>query len=370
MIGLTGGGIGIEWMQTAASADGSAMVGAFQMFNDSVAALNDENAITALTGILAAGSGIGAIIGTVGTPLAAVAAATGIFAIMTGIGAGISGLMIGLTAGDIAMSWLSKIKGSGGGLVEAFRMFNDSITAITPQGIERLTTLSNLNLGSGLNDLVSGITNFFSIDIREGLAERVRNFWTSIFGGNVEEESIITKLLREFEPLSGEAGVALTRGVDRFATALNPLAAALSNLSNIEPGNIDFTGIAENLAQALPLFEHLANGGVYDPWGLGNRIDFGNGILDPDLRLDEVASKIVLVRQAINGIMNEQTLSDLNLVGSGAGVGGGSNVTVAPVSVSPTTINNVQGGNSSSNINVGGGGRNDLNRLALPGGVN
>lgn len=371
MIGLTAGDVGIQWMNDISGADGSAMVGAFQMFNDSVSALNNENAIMALTGIIAAGSGIGAIIGAVGTPAAAVMAAAGIFAIMTGIGAGISGLMIGLTAGDVAMSWMSKLKGSEGGLVEAFRMFNDSITAITPEGIERLTQLSQLNLGSGLLDLANAVTSFFAIDIKEGLGDRVRNFFTSLFGGEVEEESIITKLLREFEPLSGEQGAALTRGVDRFATALDPLATALGKLSDINPDNIDFTSIAENLAESIPLFHHLANGGVYDPWGLGNRIDFGKGILDPELRLDEVAAKIVQVRQAISGVMDDRTLNDLNLVGSGAGVTPAANVTVAPVNVSPTTVNNVSGGSSSTNVNVGGGGgRRDLDDLARPGGVN
>jgi hypothetical protein len=68
-------------------------------------------------------------------------------AMMTGLGAGISGLMIGLTVGDVAISWLDKIKAvNSAGLVGAFKMFNDSIGALNNEN--SLTALAAI-LGAG-----------------------------------------------------------------------------------------------------------------------------------------------------------------------------------------------------------------------------
>jgi len=372
MIGLTAGDKAMSWMSSLKSGSGG-LVNAFKMFNDSIGELDNENSITALVGILGAGVGLGTLLGVAGSPAAAVMAGVGIFAIMTAIGAGISGLMIGLTLGDVGLSWLDKLKGSGGGgLVNAFKMFSNSITAITPDALKRLTEISKLNLGSGISDLVSAVTNFFAIDVKEGVGDRVRGFFTSLFGGTVEKESIISKLINEFEPLSGSKGNQLVTGMERFAMALEPLANALSTLSGIDPGSINFREISKNLAETIPIFNHLANGGVYDPsWMPGNAIDFGDGLLDPKLKLDEVTSKITSARNAIIGIIDNETMQALNLVSSGAGAaGGGNQITLAPVTVSPTTNNSVQGGSSSTVINsLGKGNTSDLDQFSRPGGV-
>ena len=45
----------------------------------------------------------------------------------------------------------------------------------------------------------------------------------------------------------------------------------------------------------------LSTGGKLDKGWFGNDIDFGKGILDPALRLDDVAYKVAQVRQILQG---------------------------------------------------------------------
>jgi hypothetical protein len=89
--------------------------------------------------------------------------------------------------------------------------------------------------------------------------------------------------------------------LEKGANALQKVANALSTFSNIQTGNlgeIDFKGMAENLGTAIPLLNLLAKGGVLKAngplsyIGLGSDIDFGKGILDPSLKLDQMTAAI------------------------------------------------------------------------------
>lgn len=103
-------------------------------FSESIGALSPE-AAAALAAIIGA-SGVAGVFG------GGVKSALGMAAIMTGIGAGVSGLMIGLTAGEIATSWLSDAAGmDSGGLVSAFQLFNDSIGALSPTAATALAAI-------------------------------------------------------------------------------------------------------------------------------------------------------------------------------------------------------------------------------------
>lgn len=363
MLGLTAGGAGIEWINNISGASGDGMVSAFRMFNDSIGELNNENAITALTAIVGAGGGIGAIVGAINPGMAA-GAGLGIFAIMTGIGAGIAGLMTGLAVGDVAVSAIQRLS-SGGGLVNMFRAFNDSILSITPEGIERLTEISNLNLGNGLRDLVDGVTSFFSIDIREGIGERVRNFFTSIFGGTVERESVISQLLREFEPLSGAEGQNLTAGINNFASALVPLTSALSALGDLDTRTINFQRMAQNLRTAVPIIEGAIigeSGGLF-----GTRI---RGLASPEVDYETAVRNIVMLRQALAGIIDESVIDGMSAIreaGAGGGVSGSPVIINAPNNSVNTSAPTTVGG--STTVITTGGSRMDIDYLSIPGGV-
>jgi hypothetical protein len=332
MIGLTAGDAAMQWIQDTAGSDGSALAGSFQMFNDSVGALNNENAIKALIGILGAGAGIGAIVGSIGGPGAAVGAGLGIFAVMTGIGAGIAGLMVGLTVGDVAISWINKLKGSGGGIVSIFEMFNDSITAITPAAIKRMTEISDLKLGDGLKHLLEGVTAFFKVDVKEGVATRFRNFFRNMFGKGDEDlkDGVIHKLVREFEPLQGEKGVKTVNAVKAFANALDPLANALQKMQGLEVAEIDFKSFAKNMSEGTKLMSLVANGQYTDNEGnvqtayyKGRNIYFPQGGLMAVDNLDQLAKKMNQVRMAL-GMAPQQKgvmISNTDPVASGDGGG-------------------------------------------------
>jgi hypothetical protein len=363
MLGLTAGGAGIAWINDISGASGDGMVSAFRMFNDSIGELNNENAITALTAIVGAGGGIGAIVGAINPGMAA-GAGLGIFAIMTGIGAGIAGLMTGLAVGDVAISAIQRLS-TGGGLVNMFRAFNDSILSITPEGIERLTEISNLNLGNGLRDLVDGVTSFFSIDVREGIGERIRNFFTGIFGGTVERESIISQLLREFEPLSGAEGQNLTAGINNFASALVPLTNALSALGDLDARTINFQRMAQNLRTAVPIIEGAIigeSGGLF-----GTRI---RGLASPEVDYETAVRNIVMLRQALAGIIDESVIDGMSAIreaGAGGGVSGSPVIINAPDNSVNTSAPTTVGG--STTVITTGGSRMDIDYLSIPGGV-
>ena len=81
----------------------------------------------------------------------------------------------------------------------------------------------------------------------------------------------------------------------KAADAIDKIAKSLEKFGsiNVDVGQIDFEGLAENLGKALPLLNGLANGGkvgegIFD----GPEIDFKGGLLDPSLKLDEMSDAI------------------------------------------------------------------------------
>ena len=89
------------------------------------------------------------------------------------------------------------------------------------------------------------------------------------------------------------------------ATALERISEALSAFAGIQIGNIDldFEKLALNLGRAVPFLDALANGGEVegsDGW-FSSPIVFPKGLLDPSLRLDELASAASQVNSILNG---------------------------------------------------------------------
>jgi hypothetical protein len=86
--------------------------------------------------------------------------------------------------------------------------------------------------------------------------------------------------------LAGEALTKISDGLDRFAAI------------RVSGNDINFESMAKNLAKSLPFIRKLSTGGkVGEGWWDGEEVDFGperepgqGGILDPSLRLDELAA--------------------------------------------------------------------------------
>lgn len=118
-------------------------------FSQSVGQLTPEAGI-ALAGIMGAAVGLAKFGADAKT-------AKDTVAMMTGLGAGISGLMIGLTVGDVAISWLDKIKAANSnGLVGVFKMFNDSVGALNNENsIKALAAI--IGAGGAIGAVVGAI---------------------------------------------------------------------------------------------------------------------------------------------------------------------------------------------------------------------
>ena len=125
--------------------------------------------------------------------------------------------------------------------------------------------------------------------------------------------------------------------VEKIKKSAEALAAFGSIKVNVKETN--FEALAKNLGESIPLLMHLAKGDVYDPVGPLNSIDFGKGILNPELRLQEVADKVALVREILTGVQapRRQASDQVNATGAGGGGGGGGTIVN-----SPTNVNNSQ----------------------------
>lgn len=89
--------------------------------------------------------------------------------------------------------------------------------------------------------------------------------------------------------------------LEKGSIALDRIGSALGRFSNIKVADVDvdFEKLATDLATTIPLMEKLAFGGIYDPGFFSRDIDFGTGILDPALRLDEVYDKVNKVNEIL-----------------------------------------------------------------------
>jgi hypothetical protein len=383
MIGLTAGNAGIEWINNISGANGDGLVSAFKMFNDAVGALNNENAIIALGAIVAAGTAAG-----LATNVGGVGAGIGIAAVMTGIGAGIAGLFIGLSAGGKIVDLIESIPGGDGdGLVSVFKMFNDSIVAITPEAIDRLKDLTSLGGGDivkTLGGLSAGVVAMFGADgltsIGGMITDGLKNAVDYIFGTNyAEKPSIFQQLVDGLEPIKDFD----ITPINEFANTLDTLTNSFERLSNIDVEDgvqKNIFGMMKNLGGVMGIMPFLLRGGYYrgESFGYGDNIDFGpegeGGLLalrDEDLEL--LKRQISKLHDALNisGVVPEDTVSGIATVNGAGGVGVSAQQVNVNVDNSDNSVTNtsVKGGNPATTLNVIGSSRSDLDFLSRPSGA-
>jgi hypothetical protein len=357
MIGLTAGDAGISWLDKIAGANGSGLVGAFKMFNDSVGAL-DGTALTAFATILGAGTALGAFLGAATTPAGAAMAAVGIFAIMTGIGAGISGLMVGLAAGGKIADLIAMLPGDGGGLVPVFKMFNDSILALSSDAIKKLGELSNMGftgLAGTMTGLAAGITALFGagglMQLTDTLKKGALEAFDWLFGTDTatKTKTPIETMLESLEPLVN-VDPAMFDKMDEFGGAIDRFATSFSGLQDLDTKktSTNLTKMIADMGGVLQLMDPLINGGEFDPNAgsfkgfmqgvFGNDrevIKFGKGLKGLDVaNLDALAQGVNALRSALGGEAAPVTSPVIGLDafgGAGDPVSTGSSVTIDEV---------------------------------------
>lgn len=299
-------------------------------------ALNTKNNVITLMSIADDLGGAGAFIGDSATFLLAMTGIAGGLALF-GAGSGINGLSELLNDEDWALKiksdvlTLMSIQDALGGAVETFGKTGVFFAAMSGIGaglavfgagsaITGLAALMNnedwaLKIKNDVLALLSiadsipgddtfaeGSGKFFLA--MSGIAAGLAAFAAGQFVGTLE--NAVTSVLSFFTGAENpfDQLMRLAENADELmtgATALERITQALDSFAAVKISSmeIDFEQLAKDLGQAIPLLDRLANGGVYDPWGLGNKIDFGKGILDPALRLDEMAGAISKVNYVL-----------------------------------------------------------------------
>ena len=99
------------------------------------------------------------------------------------------------------------------------------------------------------------------------------------------EESTISQILKLTSKVTE---------LEAVSRALNSIRIALNEFGKIkiDVEGADLEGLAKKLGSTIPLLEGLAKGGKVEQGFFTSDIDFGKGLLSPDLKLDEMVSKI------------------------------------------------------------------------------
>jgi len=209
---------------------------------------------------------------------------TGTFvAIMGGISAGLAAFGIGKTAAAIAdtissSDWTQTIK----------------------QNVQDLLGITDLldgdgedskagRFAAGMAKISAGLLAFSGSDFLGSLANAAKGVLNFVTGS----ESPIAQVMK-----IADKSDKLMKG----ANALEKITNALNKFGSIEVsvGGIDFEGLVKNLSRSIPLIEKLGKGGVYDAGFFGGgKIDFGAGLLDPSLKLDELAEQVAKVNYVL-----------------------------------------------------------------------
>jgi hypothetical protein len=157
--------------------------------------------------------------------------------------------------------------------------------------------------------------------------------------------------------------------LEQGASALDSLTSSLEKIGQLQfdGSRLRLRQMAEDLKEAVPIIEAAImgqEGGLI--WGTTIK-----GLASPDVDYDTAVKNIVMLRQALSGVIDEnsiQGMATVNEAGSGT-------TQPAPIVINAnnnnTTEINQRGGSATSNINVGGiGGRNELDSMSKPPGVN
>ena len=139
--------------------------------------------------------------------------------------------------------------------------------------------------------------------------------------------------------------------LEKGGKAIDTIAGALEKFGNIEVSDVDvdFEGLAKNLGEALPLMEGLAKGGKVKRGLFSFDVDFGKGILDPGLKLDEVAAAVAKVN-FILGRSNSLNPAGANMQGAMINdqMGQYNDVKASSISLQPSNI--VSSSDNSTNV--------------------
>jgi hypothetical protein len=211
----------------------------------------------------------------------------GFIAVMAGISTGLAAFALGKGAATVVDGAAEALAYFTGDEPFADKIKSEvetllSIVGLAPEGsVDEFTNIMG-KLGDGLSSFAGG-----------NLVGALKNVGTALLGFFSGQDS-------PFEQIRMIASDA--DNLVKAADAIEKIANSLEKFGSIDvgAGDVDFEKLATNLGAALPLLNALANGGkvgegIFD----GPEIDFGKGILDSSLKLDEMADAISKVNYVL-----------------------------------------------------------------------
>lgn len=262
--GILAGDQAFKWIEgKGVSLDFASLKKVFVGFSDAVTGLSPE-------GIIALGS----IVGISG--LAAMFGASAkdgleIAAIMTGIGGGIAGLMIGLTAGNVATTWLDKVTGlNGDGLKNAFKVFNDSVGMLNNENaIKALISIIGAGAGIGAflgakGALGAGVGIFA---VMSGIGAGIAGLMIGISAGGK-----ITDAIESLKIGDGDGFTSIIRMFNDMIMAISP--EAVDKMADISKRNIG-GGLASLAGGIVAMLGAEGLGEVGNLWKTGKEALLG-----------------------------------------------------------------------------------------------
>lgn len=330
MAALALGEAGISWIGAIPEGSSKGLLSTFQLFNNLVLAL-DPKAMAAMAVLMTAGTALGA------TGVGAAGIAVG----MTAIGAGIAGFMGAIAAADGITALINMATSGTPG--EALRhLFTNIFTGVA--SASQLKGINLIDLGAGLTAVAGGLAAFGVGSIINGLGQAVSSI-VSFFAG----ESAFDQIMK----LADKAP-----GLTAAGQALEVIATALGKFGEIrfDASNVDFEAMALQLGKAIPTLKALAIGGEVEGsgvWGIGKVIFPEGGILNPNLKLDEMADAIGKVNYILGRTttpINAQAMPST----SGADLTAANNATQSMIYNAPVYnyITNNHGGGGTSIMTV------------------
>jgi hypothetical protein len=280
---------------------------------------------------------------------------------LPGVGAdtaGFAAVMGGIAAGLVAFAFGKGANVAVDELDAAFAHFTgqEPFADRIYNQVAKLLSITQIQTGDGksfvatMTDIVAGLTVFTAgnfVDTLLSIGTKLLSFLSG-------KESPIDRVLQLADNAEN-----LTKGAD----ALQKIASALTAFSNIKTGNlgdIDFEGLAKNLGKAIPTLQALAKGGKIGGgiFGFGE-IDFGKGILDPELRLDEMADAIGKINYVL-GRTTSPVLEQVNVppptMGNQNAFNAASSSFSTMAAAGPPPVVNVNNNNVTNNTSAGGSG--------------
>jgi hypothetical protein len=136
-------------------------------------------------------------------------------------------------------------------------------------------------------------------------------------------------------------------------------------MSKLNADELNFVKFSENIKNAIPTIEKAIMGD--DGGWFGTEI---KGLASPDVDYETAVKNIMMLRQALSGVISEDTVSGIATVnGAGSQSSSAPPVIINAPNNSQTNINS-RGGTASTIINSFGASRSDLDALSRPAGAN